>query len=476
MQPKPLVLDLDGTLTPTDLLYESFWAALGRNPAATLRAAFLGWRDRAALKARLAELSQLRCDLVPLNEDVAEMARTAQADGHEVVIASASDTRLVTQFAVAHGMQGRLFGSTPEQNLKGQAKADALTQAFGARGFHYAGNEAADRPVWRAADQVIVVGGASLADKMRTEGRPVTRIEHGWSFGALLKSLRPHQWLKNVLLFLPMLAAHAFALPTFLAVVAGIIAFSAAASSIYIVNDLLDLEADRLHPKKRFRPFAAGTVPIKVGMIVSGGLIALALGIAASLGAAFLGVIVIYMTLSLAYSLKLKRMRWVDIATLATLYTLRVVAGAAAGEMLLSSFMLIFVFPIFITLGCVKRLTELTLATSDDRLPGRGYGRPDRGDLLNMAGLGTVAALVIFFLYSFSDQAQSLYPTRWLLWVAMVPIALWLLRMVRLGWHGEQDYDPIVFAMRDKRGLGLLMIALSIMFYAAGLWQEWFGF
>ncbi|MCK4712432.1 MAG: prenyltransferase, partial [Marinosulfonomonas sp.] len=157
-------------------------------------------------------------------------------------------------------------------------------------------------------------------------------------------------------------------------------------------------------------------------------------------------------------------------------YTLRVVAGAAASGVAASGFMLIFIFPVFIALGCVKRLTELTLATSDDRLPGRGYGRPDREDLLNVAGLGSVGALLVFFLYSFSEQALELYPTRWLLWVALLPLAWWLTRMVRLGYLGKQDYDPIVFAMTDKRGIGILMLLLSLMFYAAGLWQQWLGF
>jgi len=137
--------------------------------------------------------------------------------------------------------------------------------------------------------------------------------------------------------------------------------------------------------------------------------------------------------------------------------------------------MLIFIFPVFITLGCVKRLTELSLATTDDKLPGRGYGRQDRGDLLNIAGLGMFFALLIFFLYSFSEQARSLYPSQWVLWIALVPIAAWLFRMVRLGYFGKQDYDPIVFAMKDKRGIGLLLLTLSLMFYAAGLFQEWFG-
>jgi 4-hydroxybenzoate polyprenyltransferase len=270
-------------------------------------------------------------------------------------------------------------------------------------------------------------------------------------------------------LLLPMIAAHQFGLATLIPVLIAMAAFSAAASSIYIVNDLLDLEADRLHPTKHRRPFASGAVPITVGMAAGLGLGAGALAVSAWLGWEVLGVVALYMFLSLAYSLRLKRMRWVDIATLAELYTLRVVAGAMAAQVAASGYLIAFIFPLFITLGCVKRITELTLATSDERLPGRGYGRPDRGDLLNVAGLGTFGALLVFFLYSFSAQAQALYPATWLVWLALVPIAAWIVRMVWLGWTGKQDYDPIVFAMRDKYGIALILTTLTLLFYAAGL-------
>lgn len=287
--------------------------------------------------------------------------------------------------------------------------------------------------------------------------------------------MRPHQYVKNALLLLPMIAAHDFSLSTLLLVILGMAAFSAAASSIYMINDLLDLEADRLHPTKCRRPFASGALPIQVGMAAFVALVAIALGISALLGPAFLAVVAGYMLLSLTYSLKLKRMRWIDIFTLAALYTIRVVAGAAASRVDVSIYMLIFIYPIFLSLGCVKRLTELALATGDERLPGRAYGRGDRSDLLNMASLGIIGALVIWALYVTSPQGMTLYPTQWIMWLAMLPIALWLIRMVLLGYHGKQDYDPIVFAMRDRMGIGLLLITLSLMFWAAGLWADWFG-
>ncbi|MEL6549290.1 MAG: UbiA family prenyltransferase [Pseudomonadota bacterium] len=475
MAKAPLFLDVDGTFLKTDLLFESFWAGLGQAPLATLGAVFRHGRDPAALKAALAEITTLRLDLMPVRQEIAEIAADARAEGHDVALASASDARLVQELAQIHGFDAAL-GSEPGRNLKGAAKAAALEEASGGSGYIYAGDSTADRPVWERAQAAIVVGDPGGARKrLAGQGHPVTPIAGGWSPRDLLRALRPHQWVKNVLLLLPMIAAHEFGLSTLLLALLGIAAFSAAASAIYIVNDLLDLEADRLHVKKCKRPFASGKVPIAVGMATSAVLILVALGLGLYLGAAFFGVVALYMALSLAYSLTLKRLRWVDIATLATLYTLRVVAGAAATQVEASAMMLIFIFPIFITLGCVKRLTELTLATSDERLPGRGYGRPDRGDLLNVSALGSVGALVVFFLYTFSDQALALYPTRWILWIAMVPMAAWLLRMVVLGYGGKQDYDPIVFALRDKMGVGILLITLSLMFYAAGLWSTWFG-
>jgi len=470
MTQKPLILDADGTLLRTDMLLEGIWKGLGTDPLATLKAVTLVG-DRAAFKAEIARIAPLRADLLPVNRDIEALAQQARREGREVALASASDISYVHALASHHGID-RVFASQEGVNLKGDAKADVLVAAYGEGGFDYAGNDISDRAVWDHADHAIVVGSAGGGAQGLTS---VTQIEGGWSPRAVLKSMRPHQWVKNVLLFLPMIAAHAFFLDTFLAVCLGIVSFSAAASCIYIVNDLLDIEADRLHVTKCKRPFAAGTVPIPVGMMTCLALGGIALGVGALLSVQMLGVVALYMALSLAYSMRLKRLRWIDIAVLSALYTLRVVAGAAASGVDASVFMLIFIFPIFITLGCVKRMTELALAQDDNPLPGRGYARGDLGDLLNMAAIGMAGALVIFFLYSYSDQAMGLYPDQWLLWVSLLPIAAWLTRMVRLGYRGQMDYDPIVFAMSDLRGLGYLLITLSLMFYAAGLWTEWFG-
>lgn len=474
--PKPLVLDVDGTLLRTDLLFESFWGALGTDFWGTLRVIRQTFGDKPALKAQLAKIASPRMDLMPLSAPVVQIADMAKGQGVDVVLASASDVTLVKQLASDQNLSSRVFASDGAVNLKGEAKAEALVAAYGPRGFHYAGNDRSDLEIWRKADEAIIVGRVSGAKAELGADHNVTEVPGGWRWTDLLRALRPHQYVKNVLLLLPLVAAHQFGLVSFLTVLLAILAFSAAASCIYIINDLLDLEADRLHVKKKHRPFASGAVPIQVGMLTCVALAVVALGLAAALNTMFLGVVALYMALSLSYSLKLKRMRWVDIATLAALYTIRVVAGAAAAEIFVTGYMLVFIFPVFITLGCVKRLTELTLATTDERLPGRGYGKPDRSDLLNVACIGMFGALLVFFMYSFTEQALTLYKSQWLLWVAMLPIAGWLWRMVSLGYKGKQDYDPIVFALRDRHGLSLIIFAITIMFYAAGLFHDAFGF
>jgi 4-hydroxybenzoate polyprenyltransferase len=473
---RPLVVDIDGTFLKTDLLFEGFWAGLGRDPLALLRIVFANLGALAPLKRAIAEAVDLPVERLPVNPAVLQMARDAREAGHEVVFASASDATLVERLAAHHEVADRVIASDGETNLKGPAKAAALVEAFGEKGFDYVGDSQADVAVWEHAGVPIIVGAPRGARaRLEAMGKSVVEVPGGWRLRDLVRAIRPQQWVKNVLLFVPAIAAHAFDLHTFLLVLLGIAAFSAAASCIYVVNDLLDLDADRRHPTKRKRPFASGAVPIQVGMAACAGLGLAAVLIGAFLGVEFVALTLFYMVLSLAYSLKLKRLRWIDIAMLASFYTLRVVAGGLAGGVDLTGFLIVFIFPVFLTLGCVKRMTELALATSDERLPGRGYGRADRGDLLNVAALGTVAALVSFFLYSFSAHALARYPTQWLLWVALIPMAIWLIRMVLLGYAGKQDYDPIVFALKDRLGIGLILITLALMLYSAGVWKEWFG-
>ena len=321
---KPLVLDVDGTFLKTDMLFECFWAGLGKDPFRVIITSLRFFFQRAVLKKQLADIAQLRTDLLPVHPDLKQIADQERMAGREVALASAADRSLVESLAAYHGLSRRVFASDGNTNLKGAAKAGDLVSVLGEGGFDYAGNERADIAIWSHAENALIVGDhRQIRDQLVRSGQNVTEIAGGWQTKDLIRALRPHQWVKNVLLLLPMLAAHEFSFAALWFVAVGAVAFSAAASCIYIVNDLLDLEADRLHATKRRRPFASGAVPISVGMATSATLGFLALGLSAMLGLPFLAVVVGYMILSLVYSLRLKRMRWVDIATLAALYTLR---------------------------------------------------------------------------------------------------------------------------------------------------------
>lgn len=467
---RPLAVDIDGTFLKTDMLFEGFWLAMGKEPLKTLKTVFRLWGDRARLKREVTELADVNVELLPVNPDIQAYMEEAKAQGREVIFASASDESLVQRLAEHHGVEGQHIGSDGAVNLKGSAKAEALNKRFGKGAYAYAGDQRLDLEVWKNAGEAIVVGHhPGVVKKLEADGVEVVQLKKSWSRRSLAKGLRPHQWVKNILLLLPLIAAHSLDPMALWRVVLAIAAFSAAASSIYVVNDLLDLEADRQHPKKQFRPLAAGSARIPDAMLTSAALGAFALGVGYLISWPLFGVIALYMVLSLSYSLKLKKMRWVDIATLAGLYTLRVIAGGLAAQVVASGWMVAFIFPTFLALGCVKRLTELTLAKSDGKVPGRGYRKSDREDLVNVAGLGVFFSLVIFLLYTFSATATALYADLWLLRLAIVPLALWQIRMVVLGWQGKQDYDPIVFAMRDKIGLLIIAVIVLIMVFAAGI-------
>ncbi len=465
---KPLVIDIDDSLLRTDMLMESFLTALGKNAIETIKSAYAHIGNRALLKSEMARLSDLDVSRLPVNEAVLALAKQAKAEGRPVVLASGSDQTLVDKLAERLGLEGAHLGSDSKVNLTGRAKGEALVKRYGRGNFDYVGDANVDLKVWKRADLTYVVApSARLGAAIKDIGKEPIELAGGWKPLDLLKALRPHQWIKNVLLLLPMIAAHQIDLIGVEIVLAAMIAFSFAASSIYIVNDLLDLDSDRQHEKKFARPFAAGKVPIKIGVMTSILLGVLALTIAGALGWQMLGVVAVYMALSLAYSVYLKSLRWIDIWVLALLYSLRVLAGGVAVNAPASGWLVAFVFSVFMSLGCVKRMTELARAKTVGKLPGRAYRKRDRPDLLNMSILTALNGIIIFLTYTYSSTAYTLYAGIWeLRWVA-IPLAVWMTRMISTGWAGTQDYDPIVFALRDRYSLIFSVVVVLGLFNAA---------
>ena len=464
----PLVLDVDGTLLRTDMLYESFWAAMGQDMGATLATLGKRWSAPNLLKHELCDIAAPNVELLPMRAEIVALAEAARREGRPVYLASGSDHGLVEAVAQRLDLPGAHFGSDGSRNLTEETKAQALVERFGEGGFDYAGNSNADLPAWGAARRAIAVSpGPGLRHRLEAMDKPVEIVEDRAGFAALWKEMRPHQWIKNLLLFLPLLVAHEFGPQAVLAALMAAVAFSIGASSIYLVNDMLDLEADRLHPEKRNRPIASGALPIRNAMVASAALVALALGLAWLAGPPVAGLTLLYMATSLTYSLWLKKKRWVDLLSLAFMFLLRVLTGAVASQVAVPLVVLGFVFAVFFTLACVKRMTALARAVNHGKLPGRGYGPGDFRTLEWVSALGVGMSAALFLVYAFSGHSAGLYASQEILAVAVLPLALWLFRVVRLSELGQENYDPIQFVTHDRTGLliaalGVGMVVLAV--------------
>lgn len=372
-----LAVDLDGTLLRTDMLHESFWSALSHNwmvPLIAVRALCSG---RARLKQHLDDLADIDVALLPFDEEVVSYVRRWREAGGRTVLVTASNQALADRIARHFGIFDEVFGSDGITNLKGPKKAEFLVGRYGSDGFAYVGDSSADLPVWQESSKIITVGlNDSLKRRVEALVRPIEHLSRSRvPLNTYFRTLRPHQWLKNVLVFLPMLAAHQINIPTLSASMLAFIAFSLIASSVYVMNDLLDLSADRAHPRKRNRPFASGALPISHGPVMIVALLVAGCSIALALGLLMALTIAAYCAATTAYSFALKRLMIVDICVLAGLYTVRIVAGGAATGIPLSVWLLAFSMFFFFSLAAVKRQAELVdgAASGIVKLRSRGY-------------------------------------------------------------------------------------------------------
>ena len=472
-----LVLDLDGTLCRTDTLHEALFALLGTRPGVLFGLVFELFKGKAAFKRRVADHHVIPGDALPFNEEVLDLARQARAAGRRVVLVSAADQRQVDAVAGHLGLFDEAFGTSGGEggpNLGGAHKADFLVRRYGAQGVDYAGDRPVDLHVWKQARRVITGGaGRSLrraAEALDAEAQHLSPAQSPAArLRPYLRAMRPHQWLKNILVFLPMFAAHDTS--NFGAAVAGFVAFCLLASSVYLLNDLVDLPADRAHPRKRLRPFAAGTIPILRGAVLAVLLLAGAGVIAVFFTPpAFLAVLVLYYVSTFVYSLWLKRKLIVDVLTLTGLYTLRIIAGAAACNLMLSPWMLGFSMFLFFALAAVKRQAELTdqLRDGRDKTAGRAYLTEDLPVLRGMGLSAGYAAVLVFALYINSEQVRPLYSTPEVLWLICPLLLYWISRMVMMTHRGHMTDDPIVYTARDRVSQGIIVMSLGV-FALAGL-------
>jgi 4-hydroxybenzoate polyprenyltransferase/phosphoserine phosphatase len=467
----PLVVDLDGTLIRTDLLIESLFAYLGADP---LRVFFLASTLRlgkAPLKARIASSIAIDPATLPYDERVLALVREARMINRRVFLASASNEHYVRRISEHLGLFDGWFASTDSENLSSSTKAKRLIEAFGQKGFDYVGNDRADLPVWSAANRSLAVEpSASVRAELRSLDPHAVVLEAprgGWR--AWIKLLRIHQWAKNALVFVPMFAAHVFSLVMLGKAVLAAIAFSLAASSIYILNDLVDLDADRAHRTKKSRPLAAGTVSVRKAMVVAAALLAVSLGTGFAISPQFLAVLLAYLALTTAYTFFLKRKMMIDIVALASLYTLRIIAGAAVVAATPSEWILAFSMFIFTALALMKRYVELA-GRIDAALPdptNRNYRKSDLPVLGALSAASGLNAVTVFALYIASDTVHRLYRHPHALWLICPILVYWIGRALMMADRRLMDDDPVVFALKDRISIisfaliGLIMIVAA---------------
>ena len=451
----PLVVDVDGTLIKTDLLHEAILQMVATQPFQAWRMIVWLARGKAAFKAELAGRVDPGIASIPLREEVVALISGAQSMNQPVYLASASDGRYVEQVARRLGGIKDVFSTDATMNLAGTAKAERLVAAFGPKRFDYIGNAKVDFPVWAQARKVLALSHSPAFEKRLLAAFPdVEVVARPRSSGRdYIEMLRPHQWVKNLLVFLPMVAGHQFGAGAVLSSILAFVCFCMAASSAYLINDLLDLPGDRDHPHKRSRVFAAGGIPLWHGVLIAALLVILAFAFSALLYLRFSAILALYLVTTLAYSLILKRKVMVDVVVLGGLYTLRVLGGVAAtGAAKESPWLLMFSLFLFLSLAIVKRCSELTANLEAKKMgaAGRGYRVEDLRILLPLGAAAGYGAVFVITLYLSSPEVKVLYVHPDRLWLICPLLIYWISRVLIITNRNELHHDPIVFAMTDR--------------------------
>jgi 4-hydroxybenzoate polyprenyltransferase len=451
---RPLCVDLDGTLIATDALWESIVLLAKARPLLLPAVPLWAFSGLARMKRRIAEIVIPDAPTLPYRAEVLAYLEKEKAAGRSIALVTASDQKVADAVGAHLGIFDEVRGSDGETNLKGEDKRRYLVDRFGEGAFDYAGDSRSDLDVWKSAGRALAVSAGkstlALAGPKVEEIVPRAAIE--WRL--VLKALRPHQWLKNSLLFVAVLLAHKYTdVGVMSKAFAGFCAFSLIASSVYVLNDLLDLEADRVHRTKRNRPFASGRLSIPLGLVMSVTVATAGLAIGVLLTAPlFVMALGGYLALTTAYSVYLKRKLIVDVLTLAGLFTYRVIAGGVAADVLVSFWLLGFSMFFFTGLAFVKRYSEVVaiLEKGDQRVPGRNYWVQDLDIIKSVGPTCGLMAVVIFCLYINSPKVLELYPRPEALWLIAPVLLYWITRIWFLAARNQLDDDPVVFALRDK--------------------------
>jgi 4-hydroxybenzoate polyprenyltransferase/phosphoserine phosphatase len=467
----PLAVDLDGTLVATDLLIESVLLLTKQQPLSLLKLPLWLARGKACVKRRIAERVVPDVDTLPYHGELLAHLDAEKRSGRKLVLATASDEIPARAVASKLGLFDAVHASDGITNLGGVAKRDRLVETYGDKGFDYAANSRRDLPVWSAARRALLVNpGRRLADGVARVSEVERVFEKRESeLRALVEALRPHHWLKNILVFVPLAASHQFEdIGQFIQAVSAFIAFCLCASAVYVSNDLLDLPSDRHHPHKKDRPLAAGRLPLLHAI----GLVPLLLigagGTGLLLPPLFLAVIGLYFVLMTAYSQRLKDFAILDVLVLSAGYTLRVLGGAVAVDVAPSAWLLTFSVFMFFSLALTKRYSELVIMRSVEgaRAHARAYVLQDRELIATLGVASGHVAVLVLALYINSTIAQSLYSHYELIWLVCALLLYWISYLWLMAHRGRMHDDPLVFAVRNRVSLILIILMAGILLIA----------
>lgn len=476
MTQTPLAVDLDGTLILTDTLHESAVRALRARPLSVFQIPFWLAQGKAVLKQRLSGLTDFDASSLPYNEPLLEWLRAQQAQGRQLILCTAAHTSMAQAVAEYTGVFDDVMASDGHHNLSADNKGAALEARFGRGGFDYAGNSAADIPVWQRARRAIVVNAST---SVQQQARAVADVEHVFAadsvgLAEVGRVLRLHQWTKNLLLFITPMAAHIVPDADMASsLILAFLAFCFCASAVYIANDLFDLDSDRHHPRKKFRPFASGRVSVQLGLSLIPVLLLLAALLALQAGPNFTAWLVFYFVLTCAYSWGLKRLIIADCLVLAMLYSVRIIAGAAAAGIPMSFWLLAFSVFLFLSLAFVKRYAELIVQAQmgREKAHGRGYLTTDASLVQNLGMSAGYAAVLVLAFYLNSDAVVKLYSSPEFMW-ASVPVMLFWISWVWMKAHrGQMHDDPLIFALRDKASLIAGLAFTAVLAIGSRGWQ-----
>ena len=467
----PLYVDLDGTLTRSDMFVESIVALLMSKPLLVFLLPVWLLKGKAHLKREIARRVDLDMTHSPWSEDFCGFLATQHREGRRLVLITASDQKYADAAAAHIGIFDDVAGSDGATNLSGTRKLEHILVECEGGAFDYAGNSSADMPIWPRSKNAYLVNPLPGVIVKAKRSSNVVRVFDPISnlYRIALKAARIHQWLKNLLLFLPLLFAHRIMEgQLFLQTAVAFVSFGLCASAVYLMNDLFDLDHDRKHPTKRYRPLASGAFPLDLAMAVIPALLLASVALGLVLPWDYLIVLAVYFATTLTYSLRLKQIVILDVLVLAALYTIRLLAGGGAAGVPVSYWLLVFSLFFFLSLGMLKRYTEVrTLDAVANSVTGRGY-RVEDAELLKQLGTasGYIAVLVLA-LYINSDQVRIQYDRPEMIWFLCPLLLYWISRTWLLAHRGQMHEDPVLFAIRDRTSHLLIGLSLAILYLAS---------